>query len=307
MAKQAQQHGRLFSSACHCMPWNRNAARLFVIAFLALPFLLTGQGVPPANAADQLPQLLQRLTLCSQPDALAQLRMHAVEAWMDRHGSTLTRRDFETDRVFFYRGVELEETISNNGQPLSAPEQQEEQHDSKNLERKIDRVWAGPQDSCRLVNINGEIWKLSQIAQLYDWTARPGPEFQGNPTLLLHFTPRPDVHPGSRIQHVLLDVQGELQVNPLTGQLLSGHFESMRPMKFGMGLLGKFDHLKGRFEMQAAGSAWVFRLIQFEVDGRELWTRMHGVEVMDYALDPAAATPASPSASGHSGHGHSPK
>lgn len=236
-----------------------------------------------------LAPLLQRLTLCSSPDSLSHIRMHAVETWMDRHGNRLKRGDYETDRVFYYRGVELEETQSSDGKPLSVQDQAQQQQDARSLRQQIDRLWHGPQDACRLININDEIWSLSKVVDLYQWTESPGPKFGSIATVRLSFRPKPGLHPGSRVQHVLLSMQGDLQVDPQTGQIVSGQFTSVGPVKFGMGLMANFSQIHGTFSMQPAGTAWVFRNIRVDVDGRKLWTRLHGVEIMNYTIDPAVA------------------
>ena len=244
---------------------------------------------PASTAAPPLAQLLPRLTLCSSPDALSHVRMHAVETWMDRHGNRLKRGDYETDRVFYYRGVEMEETQSSDGQPLSARDQAQQQQDARAVRQQIDQLWHGPQDACRMININNEIWSLPQIVNLYQWTESPGPKWEGIPTVRLSFRPKPSLHAASRVQHVLLNMEGELQVDPQTGQIVAGQFTSVGPVKFGMGLMADFTHIHGTFSMQPAGTAWVFRNIRVDVDGRKLWTRLHGVEIMNYTIDPVVA------------------
>lgn len=216
--------------------------------------------------------------------------MHALETWMNRHGHLLKRGDYETDRVFYYRGVEMEETQSADGLPLSAKDRNEQQRDESALRQQIDSAWRGPQDACRLVNINGEIWSLPQIVSLYQWAEGPGPAFDGVPTVQLHFWPKPALRPGSRIQHVLFSMYGDLQVDPRTGQIVAGEFNNVGPVKFGMGLMANFSHIHGAFTMQRAGTAWVFRTIRVDVDGRRLWTKLHGVEIMNYFVDPVVAT-----------------
>lgn len=277
-------------------PRTRTAAWLRPLAAMLLltPLALALQAGPPmatavSPALPPLAQLLPRLSLCSSPDALANVHMHAVETWMNRHGNLLKRGDFETDRIYYYRGVEVEETQSTDGQPLSAKDQSRQEQDTRTLRAQIDQAWRGPRDTGRLVNINDEIWSLPQIVSLYQWTESPGPKFQGISTVLLSFRPKPDLHAGSRVQHVLLSMQGDLEVDPRTGQILAGQFTSTGPVKFGMGLMANFSHIHGSFSMQPAGTAWVFQTIRVDVDGRKLWTKMHGVEIMNYSVDPLVA------------------
>lgn len=267
--------------------WLKRPAIMLLLSASALAM----QGSPAAAPAKalSLAQLLPRLTLCSSPDALSHVRMHAVETWMDRHGNLLKRGDSETDRVFYYHGVEMEETQSANGKPLSDKDQTRQQQDTRTLRQQIDQAWHSPQDSCRLVNINDDIWSLPQIVKLYQWSESPGPRFEGVSTVLLHFRPRPGLHAGSRVQHVLLGMQGELQVDPQTGQIVGGEFSSVGPVKFGWGLMANFSHIHGTFAMQPVGKSWVFRNIRVDVDGRKLWTKIHGVEIMNYTVDPVVA------------------
>lgn len=272
----------------------RALTTMLLLAPLVMALQATSPATSPAPAAVPLAQLLPRLTLCSAPHELANLHMHAVETWMDRHGNTLKRGDSETDRVFYYRGVEMEETQSADGKPLSTHDQTAQAQDANSLRQQVDQLWRGPADSCRLVNINDEIWSLAQIVSLYQWQEKPGPNFEGIPTVLLAFSPKPGQHAGSRVQHVLLSMWGDLQVDLQTGQILGGQFTNSGPVKFGMGLMANFTHIHGTFSMQPAGTTWVFRNIRVDVDGRKLWTKIHGVEIMNYRIDPVIAAHGNP-------------
>ena len=264
-----------------------------IIVALGL-FSLAAWPAVPALSPSPPAELLQRLTLCAHPALLSHLRMHAVETWMNRKGEAYSDQDSEVDRVFFYRGVEMEQARSRNGKLVSPEGRQRQQENFSGLKSKIDRHWSGPEDAGRMLNIDGEIWTLPQIVALYHWTQSRGPVTGGIPTVRLRFAPNPRIQPGSRVQHLLLSVRGHLDVDPETGQIVAGAFESTGPVKFGLGLLARFDHLQGTFDLQRTGAAWVYHHIQVEVDGRELWTHMHGAEVMTYTIDGVPPAPATP-------------
>jgi len=137
----------------------------------------------------------------------------------------------------------------------------------------------------RLVNLDGEIWSLDQIAAHYAWTGSEAGMVEGRTAVRLHFEPGPDLHPHTRIERVLDATEGNLIVDRESGQILGGDFRSRGEVRYGGGWLGHlaFD---GVFSMQPAGDCWVIRQVTVAVQGRILFTSMHGTQINTYRLAP---------------------
>lgn len=245
---------------------------------------------PRALSSAETATLLRRLCLSGNPGRLDQLHLRARESWI-QSGHDVA--DDETDEVFFYHSVPLELQQSSNGLPFSAAALNHQKKLAEHMEKRIDEA-ASAGDAGRLLNLDGEIWPLRRFVAQFVWSghlSEPGPD--GRPSLDLHFVPAPHLRPSSRMQRILSMSEGDLRVDPDTGQVLGGSFHSLGAVKFGGGLLAHIAHFEGLFEMQPApgvGSSdkdcWVMKRIVVQVQGRELFHRIHGTETMTYAVEP---------------------
>ncbi|HXR96870.1 MAG TPA: hypothetical protein VN709_03410, partial [Terriglobales bacterium] len=223
------------------------------------------------------PSLVLSLLFLIAPHHDASLHLRAVETWTQSGAPDATANDTEIDRVSFYHSVPIETEVSDNGRPANAAAQQKL---ANQIKRRIDAAGDG-----NLLNLDGEIWPMSKFESLFTWTVDP------QDATLLHFTPAPQLHPSSRMQRVLSRTAGELKVNPATGQILGGSFHSLGPVKFGGGLLANIAHFDGTFAMQQADDCWVMKSIVVHVQGREMFSRIHGTETMTYTVENQYAAP----------------
>jgi hypothetical protein len=215
------------------------------------------------------PSLVLSLLFLIAPHHDASLHLQAVETWTQSGASTV--EDSEIDRVNFYRAVPIETEISENGHPVNPVAQQKL---ANLIKRRIDAAPSG-----NLLNLDGEIWPMAKFVALFTWTT------DEHDPATLHFTPAPDLHPSSRMQRVLSRTAGDLKVNLATGQILSGTFHSLGPVKFGGGLLANIAHFDGTFAMQQVDECWVMKSVVVHVQGREMFSRIHGTETMTYTVE----------------------
>jgi len=219
------------------------------------------------------------MALSTRPAGLTSLELQAVETWTEPGRAP----EVETDQVRFYHGVPIEVQMTEAGAALSPGARERQQHDAAKMRRQIDRVCHGSEDDGQLLNLNGEIWALSRFEALFDWTTRAD-----GPRQVLTFRPKPGIHSNSRMETVLAHTVGELEVDPATGQILSGSFHNVGSVSFGAGLLARIRSFRGTFEMQAVGPVdapiWVMRQVTVTVDGHKLFRRMRGTETMTYTV-----------------------
>jgi hypothetical protein len=220
------------------------------------------------------------------PELLDGVHLEATEKWLSDGSDT---PEIERDAVHFYRSVPIEVQQTENQRPLSVNDLAQQQRLARDLEGLIDRATGGHTALLgHLFNLDGHIWTLDEFQALYQWTGEQGPLVAGRPTILLHFTPAPGVHPGSRMAKVLSHTAGVIEADAETGQVLSGSFHSLAPVKFGAGLLANLSYFDGTFTMQpvttAEGECWVMRQAVVKVRARELFRHRNGTETITYAV-----------------------
>lgn len=254
------------------------------LAAIALPALLAGglaaataaAGAPLARGRAPVNALLDSLRLNSNSARLEQMHLVATEIWKQDGGGV----DRETDDVAFYHSVPLESEVRHNGAPLSADARAQQQRQVAALKEQIDSALAGDGDNTRLVNLDGEIWTLARFVAQFSWQAeagsRPG-------TTVLKFMPRTRLASHSRVQTILRHTAGTFTVDTATGQLLDGEFHSTSHVSFGGGVLAHFSGFQGSFQLQSLDGCWVLRHIQVHVNGRRLFSSVHGTETITYA------------------------
>lgn len=257
-------------------------------------FAFAALAMQPARVAEPLAtiSLLRRMTLSLSPVELDQVHLRAREVWSGQAPAP----DIETDEVFFYHSVPIEIQQTEDAEPLSISAARHQQKLAAEVEKQVDRADAAgatvaDANAGRLLNLNGEVWTLAHFIAQFVWTVRPVPGLDGQPCLDLHFEPAPGLHPGSRIQRVLGESSGDLDVDPATGQVLGGTFHSLAPVKFGGGLLAKLS-FQGSFAMQPVpgvqpgqSAPWVLKQIVLSAQGRELFHHVNGTETMTYTVE----------------------
>lgn len=247
------------------------------MALTAVPVIAAAAG----SYRDTSAALLRRLCFTCSP-TLDSLHLAAVETWTPAGASTTPIS--ETDSVFFHHGVPIEVEQTRNGRRLSPRAHAAQLRQSLHLQQWIDR--AAPANSGPLLNLAGEIWTITRFEAEYSWRELPSEPLNGMACARLAFSPKPDVHPRSRLERVLDRTEGELVIDPATGQVLAGSFHSLGTVKFGGGLLARFSDFRGTFTMQPVpgSSAWVLRRAVVEIQGRELFHRVKGTETMTYTI-----------------------
>jgi len=267
--------------------WQRWTTVMAAGVVIALPghgrFL---EALPPAYAvavfsALATQDLVAKMTLSEHADQLNQLTLVGDEVW--KTDGKPADSDYETDQVSFYRSVYVEAMQSEKGRSLGAAARAKQLRATQKLQQRIDLAWSGGAVAGQLVNLDGEIWSLSQIADHFTWTASDAGIVAGRAAVDLHFEPRPNLKSHTRIEHVLGATAGNLMVDRITGQILSGDFRSLGEVRFGGGLLAHLT-FHGEFRLQPAGDCWVIRNVRVDVQGRVLFSRLHGTQINTYSL-----------------------
>jgi hypothetical protein len=228
---------------------------LLTVAFVTL---LTVQAVqarsndpapaPPADPPPLTPEALPgRAVVVTNCDALDKVHMQATEKWI---GDKPSDRETEVSKVIFYKSVELDQTVEHNGKPLGRWSRSREASEVRHDEQLIDRRWRGPKDNGHLVNIADEIWAVPDLLRNFQWTREGAGEIDGHPATIFRYSPKPGIHPGSRIERALSAMYGRAWVDPASGQVMRVEFKNRQPLKFGWGLLANFSSISGTLEMQ---------------------------------------------------------
>lgn len=233
-----------------------------------------------AWSAETTQALVGKLTLSEHAAKLAGLSLAADDVWVNE--ANPAQSDYGTGKVMFYRTVPIEVMESEKGRPLRAAERAREAHTIQALRKRIDAAWRERAAPGQLVNLYGEIWTLGQIATHFTWTASSAGMAAGRPAVILHFEPLAGQRPHTRIERVLDATAGDIVVDGQTGQILRGVFHSEKPIHYG----GWLAHLAfhGAFSLQAAGDCWVINDVSVEVQGRVMFSRMHGTQINTYSL-----------------------
>ncbi|MGH9483304.1 MAG: hypothetical protein ACRD1L_14545, partial [Terriglobales bacterium] len=166
--------------------------------------------------------------------------------------------------------------------PLSAAAAKRERRHLARLERAVDReAGAAPAAAAsgRLVNLEGEIWTVDRLAAQFEWSGAAAPDGR----IELRFTPAPHRRLATRLERMLSRTAGSLTVDAATGQIEAGGFHSLGPVWFGAGIVAHFASFSGSFSLQPLGDCWVMRRVEAELEGRELFHRIHGTETMLYS------------------------
>jgi len=240
-----------------------------------------GGGARPGLSPAATQDLVGRMRLSEHGDQLDGLRLMADEVW--KSGERPGKIHLETDQVFFYRSVYIEATQSEQGKRLGASARAKQDKAARKLERRIDALGDVPAAAGRLVNLDGEIWTLDQIAARFQWTATDAGLVAGRPAVTLHFEPLAGLHAHSRVDRVLEAAAGNLTVDALSGQILRGDFRSLGEVRYGGGWLAHIA-FQGEFRMQPAGHCWVMRDVTVRVQGRILFTSLNGTQNNTYRL-----------------------
>ncbi len=236
---------------------------------------------PPESEPQDWNQIVAKATLASDPNALNTVHLQAKEWWQKSNGAVSDR---ETSRVMFYKSVELEVTVSKDGEPVSAYKRFMEQHDLAQAQKRIDKRWKGPMDDGRLVRIADSIVSLPKLLQHYQWQHLGADNVEGQPCQVFRFSARPGDPANSRMVHLMQLMQGRLWMDPQSGQILKVTFHNNQPVKIGFGMLANFDHISGTFTMQRSGNAWVWGKTVIHLSGRELWHTKNGTLVKTYVV-----------------------
>ncbi|MGH9519108.1 MAG: hypothetical protein ACRD2D_05635 [Terriglobales bacterium] len=254
------------------------SCRIALLGLIAVPLAV---GAAPGIHRDTSAMLLRRLcfTCGSRLDSL---RLDAVETWKQAGAKGVPTS--ETDAVFFHHGVPIEVELTHDGRELSPRAHAAQLRQSLHLEHLIDR--AAPESAGPLLNLAGEVWTITRFETEYSWRELPPAQMDGKVCTRLAFTPKPGLHPHSRLERIVSRTEGELDVDPATGQVLAGSFRSLGPVGFGGGLLARFSAFHGTFTMQPVpgSTSWVLRRAVVEVRGRELFHHVNGTETMTYAI-----------------------
>lgn len=245
----------------------------------------TAAAIARACAAALHPQfLLENLRLLATPQALDGAQMTAVEDWRPAHGVTVEDRS----RILFYKTVELELPLTEDGRPISARDLAKARRAVQRAEAGVDAQWNPAETSGRLIQIDGQIVDVGPLLRRFEWRPIGTCEYMSHACVEYQFTPRPGVTVESRAERIMAAMAGRLRLDPFSGQVLQVSFHNVRPVRFGLGLLASFSQIEGEFEMQPAGPGWVWKDTVVHLHGRELWFDKSGTLDKQYLLQRGA-------------------
>jgi|GEM_PF-6068451 len=258
--------------------------RTFGAAGLASLVGLAGWSGQPRGrlTAAETSAAVKRMMWSSAPEALATVRLRAVEAWTEDGRPEAS--DSETDEVSFYHGVPLELQLTRNDLPLNRSAEKKQAAGLRRMQARVEAAEAAaPESDGRLLNLNGEVWTLARFAAGFEWAGEAGEPGR----IELTFTPLAGLRPTTRLARIFSRTAGRLEIDSASGQVLEGEFHSLGPVNFGGGLLAHFSEFRGHFTMQPAAGTWVMKQAVVSVEGRELFHRIHGTETMTYTVETA--------------------
>ena len=183
-----------------------------------------------------------------------------VKEELDGHGR-VKEREVRRYEVFFVKGKPVRRLVAENGRPLSAREQAEE--DRRNLE-KIEAIASGKVAS----EVPEE--RISAILERYFFRAVGREEVAGRTALVFDFEPLP----GKRdldSDNVLRSLTGRLWVDEAEEEIVRMHVKNASSIKWGLGLGAVVSSLESRVEFRKVDDrVWLPLRDEMDASGRIL-------------------------------------
>lgn len=202
----------------------------------AVAFLLA---LPAACAAQEAPlpdplQLLNRALANEKKMAAEQERYECrVTSWSaetDKNGKT-KKQDTEVKEQFFVNGQEIEHTLQKNGKDLTPDEmRKEDQRVMKETVKYSDKAKA---DKETAKNNQQAVDMISAMMLTNGHRAR----VNGHSVLFYDIVPNPHFKPKNLEQHFASVMQGKVEIDEETGELIDLDVHSVQDVKIGGGVI----------------------------------------------------------------------
>jgi hypothetical protein len=187
-----------------------------------------------------------------------------------------TRAGSETKLMVETRDAIVGMVVAYNDQPL---DQEQRRAEYGRIERfvnepaELDRKRRQEKESAERVNL---ILKALPDAFLYEYdgteAGRPGVGKPGNQLIRLKFRPNPKYDPPSRVEQVLVGMQGTVLVDPKEQHLAQIDGTLFKDVSFGWGILGHLDR-GGHFQVdqtEVGDASWTIARMDLAFTGKVL-------------------------------------
>jgi hypothetical protein len=186
--------------------------------------------------------------------------------------------------VQYFDGVELEAPLTRHGRALNPRQAAAVTRQLANIRRLIRAAWRGPQDDGRLLIVSGHVLRAAALLRRFHWRSLGASAYLGHPCRRFAFTPRRHLRISNRTERVFAAMSGTLCVDPISGLVFHVRFHNQSPVRFGWGILGDFQGIRGAFRLQRLDGQWTWERIVVHLQGRELWLNKSGTLVKQYGL-----------------------
>lgn len=167
-------------------------------------------------------------------------------------------------------------TVAVDGKPLSDQQRHAEEerverflHDPEELRKKRNQEHEDAERTMRIVRAIPDAFVFTYVGEE---PASPGVGRTGHALTKLNFHPNPRYQPPSRVEQVLLGMEGFVLVDAEAGRLATIDARLFRDVGFGWGILGHLDR-GGHFlvqQEQVSGDSWVISHMNLKFTGKIL-------------------------------------
>ena len=144
---------------------------------------------------------------------------------------SIRSRDIQQFNMFFVNGQEIDEKTAKNGRPLDAGQQKKEsERVMREIKKDSDQKYVAKQDA-------DQEKQLDMLLHVVHYTNGHRIDLNGRPTLAYDLSGDPAVHPKGVEETFLHSMDGTIQVDEQTGQLVDLNARLDHDVKVGGGLL----------------------------------------------------------------------
>jgi hypothetical protein len=226
--------------------------------------------VPPPAAPAALPdakQLIER-ALATEKATYSQrenylCELHAQRDELDSHGN-LKKKHSEDEEEFFVNGHQIDHTLAKDGQALSSSDARKEQE-------RVDKEVKKYSDPSQKVKEESEEQKrIESVLRMMQFNNERRETVNGRPTIDFDITGNLAAQPQDLNDRFVQAMQGTLQLDEATGQLVDLNIRSVKDVKIAGGLIaslhkGFWLHLH---QVQHPDGVWLPDLAEGSGDAR---------------------------------------
>lgn len=170
--------------------------------------------------------------------------------------STVTR----AYEVFYVRGVPVRKQVAEDGRPLSPKDQARE---ARRVEKQVKAIGE------RTAKDDERGVKLSQVLERFDFESVAREDWDGRPTLLIDFLPRPGKRDLDHDKELRI-LAGRLWVDEQTRAIVRMRLRNTAPLKYALGVGASLSQLEVQVDFQKVDDVWLPRSSETFVVARVL-------------------------------------